>query len=72
MGKTATMRMSDELAAELQLVARVKGVSGAEVVRVAVRRYVADVLRDPQAAARLAALHEADRQCVEQHEPPLR
>lgn len=66
MTRTMTLRLSDELAADLRLVARLDGVSGAEVSRIAIEALVRERLGDPAARARLSEMQEADRKRLEQ------
>jgi predicted transcriptional regulator len=62
MTKSMTLRLSDELAADLALVARLNGVSAAETARAALSGYLRERLSDDSARARLDDAQKAERQ----------
>jgi predicted transcriptional regulator len=65
MSKAMTLRLSEELARELEAVARVRGTSMAHAVRIAVAHYLADLAADPDFQARLAAALEEEREVLQ-------
>mgnify|MGYP003575132345 CR=1 FL=1 len=65
MTKVTTVRIDDDLDAEVNAVARAEGVSASEIVRAALYRYVADCKSDPDFQARLRRLLEKDREIIE-------
>lgn len=69
MTKTTTIRIGDELKAEVHAVARADDVPASEVIRAALYRYIADRKSDPQFQARLRELLEKDREVVERLAP---
>lgn len=66
--KTTTMRLDDEMAEELALVARMEGVSVAEILRRAVGREVRERLSDPALRARLAREQAEERGRLEHYQ----
>lgn len=64
-GDATTVRIDDELDAEVNAVARAEGVSASEIVRAALYRYVADCKSDPDFQARLRKLLEKEREVIE-------
>lgn len=58
---TMTLRLDEDLASRVRLVARLQAVSQAEIARRSLRRYVDGQLRDGDADERLRRLHEAER-----------
>ncbi len=60
-----TLRLGDDLAADLRLVACLEGVSIAVVAREAIGAHVRAKLGEPCARARLAAMQDADRRRLE-------
>lgn len=65
MTKVTTVRIDDELDAEVNAVARAEGVSASEIVRTALYRYIAECRSDPQFKTRLKKLLEKDREVIE-------
>jgi Arc/MetJ-type ribon-helix-helix transcriptional regulator len=65
MTKVTSLRLGDELSAELNAVARADEVPASEVVRAALYRYIADRKTDPRFQARLRDLLEQDREVIE-------
>lgn len=65
MTKVTTLRIDDELKAEVDAVARADDVPASEVVRAALYRYIAERKSDPQFQARLRELLEKDREVIE-------
>lgn len=62
MPRAITLRLSDELADDVKLVARVDGISGAALLRTAIETYVQSRFSDRDTRARLAAMQAAERQ----------
>jgi len=58
---TMTLRLDEDLACRVRLVARLEGVSQAEIARRSLRRYTGHKLRDGDADERLERLHGAER-----------
>jgi predicted transcriptional regulator len=65
MPKTMTLRLSDELAADLEAMARVDDVPVSEAVRVAIAERVERRRRDKAFQARLRRLLEENRRALE-------
>ncbi len=65
MTKATTIRIDDELKAEVDAVARADDVPASEVIRAALYRYIAERKSDPQFQARLRELLEKDREVIE-------
>ena len=63
--KATSLRLSPELAAELEAVARAQGVTISEVVRAAVSNHIASVRADDQFQARLREQMDKDRELLE-------
>jgi predicted DNA-binding protein len=63
--KATSLRLSPELAAELEAVARAQGVTISEVVRLAVSDHIASVRSDDRFQARLREQMEKDRELLE-------
>lgn len=63
--KVTTVRIDDELDAEVNAVARAEGVSASEIVRAALYRYIADCKSDPDFQARLRELLKKEREVIE-------
>lgn len=63
--KATSLRLSPELAAELEAVARAQGVTISEVVRAAVSNHIASVRADDRFQARLREQMEKDRELLE-------
>lgn len=63
--KATSLRLSPELAAELEAVARAQGVTISEVVRAAVSNHIATVRADDRFQARLREQMEKDRELME-------
>ncbi|MGN6663756.1 MAG: ribbon-helix-helix protein, CopG family [Solirubrobacterales bacterium] len=63
--KATSLRLSPELAAELEAVARAQGVTISEVVREAVSNHIAAVRTDDRFQARLREQMEKDRELLE-------
>lgn len=63
--KAMSLRLPDELAADVSLVARTDGVPIAEVMRLAAEQYVAARREDEGFQERLGAFLEKDRKAVE-------
>lgn len=63
--KATSLRLSPELAAELEAVARAQGVTISEVVREAVSDHIASVRSDDRFQARLREQMEKDRELLE-------
>jgi hypothetical protein len=61
MPRAITLRLEDQLAADLALVARLDGTSGAETARHALRTYLDDKLADNATRERLEQAHVAER-----------
>ncbi len=61
MTTTMTLRLDEDLACRVRLVARLEGVSQAEIARRSLRRYVNHQLSDGGADERLRRLHQAER-----------
>lgn len=56
-----TLRLDENLACRVRLVARLEGVSQAEIARRSLRRYTSHKLRDGDAGECLERLHAAER-----------
>jgi predicted transcriptional regulator len=65
MTKATSIRIDDDLKAEVDAVARADDVPASEVIRAALYRYIADRKSDPQFQARLRELLEKDREVIE-------
>jgi len=65
MTRAMTLRLGEDLAADVRLVAYLEGVSIADVSREAIRAHVQAKLGEPRARARLAAMQDADRRRLE-------
>lgn len=65
MTKVTTLRVPEDLAAELSAVSRADEEPVSEVVRAAIYRYIADRKSDPQFQTRLQKLLERDREVLE-------
>lgn len=63
--KATSLRLSPELAAELEAVARAQGVTISEVVREAVSDHIASVRSDDRFQARLREQMDKDRELLE-------
>lgn len=63
--RAMTMRVGDDLAADLALVARADGVSVAALVRSALAQYIADRLSDAALRDRIDDAHAAERRRLE-------
>jgi hypothetical protein len=63
--KAMSLRLPDELAADVALVARADGVHIAEVMRLAAQQYVAARREDEEFQQRLKEFLEKDRKAVE-------
>lgn len=63
--KATSLRLSPELAAELEAVARAQGVAISEVVRAAVSDHIAAVRSDDRFQARLREQMKKDRELLE-------
>ena len=64
--KVTTLRLDEELAAELAVVARVDKRTVSDVVREAVSNHIAERRADPDFQTRLKERMEADRRVLEQ------
>lgn len=64
-GRVVSVRLTDDLAAELGTVTRVEGVSVSEMVRAAVYRLIATRRADPEFQKHLKAQVEEDREVLE-------
>lgn len=64
--KVTTLRLDEELAAELAVVARVDERTVSDVVREAVSNHIAERRVDPDFQVRLKKRMEADRRVLEQ------
>jgi hypothetical protein len=60
MAKTMTLRLTDEQAATLELVARTDGQTLTEAVRVAIEAHIAERRRDADFKERLRRRHEEE------------
>ncbi len=65
MAKTMTLRLTDEQAATLELVARTDGQTLTEAVRVAIDAHIAERRRDEAFKERLRLRHEEERALYE-------
>lgn len=65
MAKNLTVRLGDELAADVEAIARAEGKSLNETVRQALAEAVEHRRRDPQFKARLRQIIEEDRELLE-------
>lgn len=65
MTKVTSLRIPEDLAEELNAVARADDVPVSEAVRAAIYRYIADRKADPQFRVRLRELLEKDREVLE-------
>jgi len=65
MTKAMTLRLSDDLAADLALVARADGASAAQVMRIALAQYVSSRLEDAALHERIDDAHAAERRRLE-------
>jgi predicted transcriptional regulator len=65
MPKSMTLRLSDDQAAELDVVARVDDTSVSAVVRVAIGEYVERRRQDQEFKTRLREIVERDREILE-------
>jgi hypothetical protein len=65
MTKVTSLRIDEELSAEMNAVARADDVPVSELVRAALYRYIAERKSDPQFQARLRELLEKDREVIE-------
>lgn len=63
--KAMSLRIDDELSAEMNAVARADDVPASEVIRAALYRYIAERKSDPKFQARLRELLEKDREVIE-------
>jgi predicted transcriptional regulator len=63
--KVTTLRLEEELAAELQAVARAEGVPVSEAVRAAVYQYITSCRSDPGFQARFQKQLEEEREALE-------
>ncbi|MDO8186473.1 hypothetical protein Q5424_17430 [Conexibacter sp. JD483] len=68
MSRAITLRLSDELANDVRLAARLDGVSGAALLRKAIEIYVQSRLSAPGTRTRLAAMQTAERQRLRPHD----
>lgn len=62
--RTTTVRMPEALAADLELVALLEGVSASELIRRAVAAHIERRRKDPEFQARLRERIEADQQLL--------
>lgn len=65
MTKVTTVRIDDDLNAEVAAVARADEVPASEVVRAALYRYIAERKSDPQFQTRLREVLEKEREVIE-------
>lgn len=65
MGHVTTLRLSDELAAEIDLIARVFGVTVSEVIRTAVAEYVTGCKNEVEFRERLAERIAEDQKILD-------
>lgn len=65
MSKAMTLRLDDQLAEDLTLVARLDGLSRAETARQALRQYLDSRLADDATRGQLERAHEAERRRLE-------
>ncbi len=65
MTKAMTLRLNDDLAADLALVARADGVSAAQVVRTALSQYIGRRIEDTALRDRIDDAHAAERRRLE-------
>lgn len=65
MTKVTSLRIDEDLSAEMNAVARADEVPVSELVRAALYRYIAERKSDPQFQARLRELLEKDREVIE-------
>lgn len=65
MAKTMTLRLTDEQAATLELVARTDGQTLTEAVRVAIDAHISERRRDEDFKERLRRRHEEERALYE-------
>ena len=65
MTKVTTLRIDEDLIAEMKAVARADDVPVSELVRAALHRYIAERKSDPKFQARLRELLEKDREVIE-------
>jgi predicted transcriptional regulator len=63
--KAMTLRLSDDLAADLALVARADGISAAQVARTALTQYIGGRLGDARLRDRIDDAHAAERRRLE-------
>ena len=63
--RAMTLRLSEDLAADVALVARADGVSVAQLVRTALAQYIADRLGDATLRDRIDDAHAAERRRLE-------
>jgi hypothetical protein len=65
MAKSMTLRLTDEQAATLELVARADGHTLTEAVRIAIDAHIAERRRDTEFKERLRRRHEQERALYE-------
>jgi predicted transcriptional regulator len=65
MTKTITVRLSDDLAADAEALARVEGKSLNETVKQSLAEAVAQRRKDPEFKARVARIIEEDKELLE-------
>jgi antitoxin component of RelBE/YafQ-DinJ toxin-antitoxin module len=65
MTKITSVRIDDDLDAEVNAVARAEGVSASEIVRAALYRYISECKSDPDFQVRVRKLLEKDREVIE-------
>ncbi|MDO8184165.1 hypothetical protein Q5424_00460 [Conexibacter sp. JD483] len=63
--KAMTLRLSEDLAADLALVARADGLSAAQVARIALAQYIADRMEDATLRDRIDDAHAAEKRRLE-------
>lgn len=65
MPKPMTLRLSDDMSRDLEIVARVRGTSVANAIRIAVARYLAGLSEDEEFQARIRAAVEEEQRVLE-------
>jgi predicted transcriptional regulator len=65
MTKATSIRIEEDLKAEVDAVARADDVPASEVIRAALYRYIAERKTDPQFQSRIRELLQKDREVIE-------
>lgn len=68
-GTTISVRVPEDIAAEVALIARVEGVNVSEVIRAGVYRHLSALRTDPAFQKRLRKRLEEDREILERYAP---